>query len=80
MSREDWDVYKQTALERKEKRAKRRAAFNGGPGWKKCHETHWQYTLRGDILDYWPGTMRFRWRGKTMTGDVMAFIKKREDT
>ena len=79
MSREDWEAFDQIKKERQEKRSKRREAFDGGPSWKKHHETHWSYILLGDVLDYWPGPMRFRWRGKTMNGDVFAFIKKREE-
>lgn len=78
MSREDWEVFEAIKQERQEKRARRRAAFDGGPGWTRHHETHWSYMLLNDRLDYWPGPMRFRWRGKTMTGDVQEFIAARE--
>lgn len=78
MSREDWEVFDALKQERKEKRESRRAAFTGGDGWTRHHETHWSYELLGDRLDYWPGPMRFRWRNKTMNGDVCAFIRKRE--
>lgn len=78
MSREDWEVFDMIRDQRKQVRRQRRDAFTGGPGWV-CHcETHWSYLLDGDRLDYWPGTMRFRWRGKTMNGDVLSFIAKRE--
>lgn len=78
MSREDWEVFDLLRQERKEKRAERREAFTGGEGWKQHTDTHWSYMLLGQHLDYWPGPMRFRWRGKTMNGDVKAFIAKRE--
>lgn len=75
---DDWDVFRQLKQERRIKRAARREKFQGGPGWTKHHETHWSYNLLGERLDYWPGPMRFRWRGKTMNGDVVGFIEKRE--
>lgn len=85
MSREDWDVYKQLRKERKDARAERREAWfklvesgQAGEGWVGKHETHWQRQVLGDVLDYWPGPMKFRWRGKTMTGDVLRFIRNAE--
>lgn len=78
MSREDWEIFDEIKRERKQRRAERRAAFSGGPGWTQHHETHWSYQLLGEQLDYWPGPMRWRWRKKNSTGDVMAFIRKKE--
>ena len=78
MAREDWEAFEQLREERKQKRAERREAFGGGPGWTRHTDTHWSYRLLGEHLDYWPGPMRFRWRGKTMTGDVLGFIRNRE--
>ena len=78
MSREDWEIFDKIKKDRKAKRADRRAQFLGGHGWTQHHETHWSYCLLGERLDYWPGPKRFRWNGRTMTGDVLGFIKKRE--
>lgn len=78
MSRENFEPFVQLRRERATLRRKRRGAFAGGPGWERKHETHWQYRLNGDVLDYWPGPMKWRWRGKINTGDVFAFIRKRE--
>lgn len=77
MSREDFTGFDEIRAERRAKRQLRRDAFTGGDGWTCHNETHWSYQLLGDRLDYWPGPMRFRWRGKTMTGDVHKFISKR---
>lgn len=82
MSREDWEVFDEMKRERKEAAAARRAAWAarldklGEHRWTKCHDTHYQCTLLGDTLDYWPGTQKWRWRGKTRTGDVLRFIEK----
>ena len=46
--------------------------------WTVHREDHWSKTLLGDRLDYWPSRNKFRWRGKTMTGDVFGFIRNRE--
>lgn len=78
MSREDWEVFEELRAERKRKRAARRAAFNPGEGWKRCNDSHWQYNLLGDLLNYWPGPMKWQWRGKMMTGEVEKFIQNRE--
>lgn len=52
---------------------------NANPeGWTKHTDYHWSRTLCGDRLDYWPSRNRFRWRGKTRTGDVEGFIRNRE--
>jgi hypothetical protein len=77
MSAEDFEVFRLIKEERQEKRRSRREAFNGGEGWTRHHETHWSYVLHGERLDYWPGPQRFRWKGKTMNGDVLQFIAKR---
>lgn len=77
MSREDWEVFDLMKQERKEKRAARRAAFDPA-GWTKHHDTHYSRTLLGDRLDYWPGPKRWRWRGRSMNGNVEEFIAKRE--
>lgn len=86
MSREDWEVFDLLREERKLEKARYRQVWEARfmndelPGkWRKCCETHWQTALKGDLLDYWPGTRRFRWRGKSHTGDVVAFIKKETD-
>ncbi len=80
MSREDWAVFEEMRRERQQIKAERRAAFNPGPPWTRHHETHWSRPLLGDRLDYWPGPRKWRWRGRTRTGDVMAFIAKQEKT
>lgn len=80
MSREDWEAYDQIRAERKDKKARRREEWGqrvaGDSAWRKCHDTHWQTTIMGEVLDYWPGTMKWRYRGKTQTGDVLKFIRR----
>ena len=73
----DAEMWRAIKQERQERRQRRRAEFNGGEGWTKHHDTHWSYSLLGDRLDYWPGPKRWRWKNKTMTGNVHAFITAR---
>lgn len=49
-------------------------------GWTKHSEHHYSRTLQGERLDYWPSRQKFRWKGKTHTGDVMGFIRNRDET
>lgn len=37
-------------------------------GFRKCSDWHWQITVAGDLLDYWPSKNKWRWRGETRTG------------
>ena len=83
MSREDWEAFDALRAELKEKKARRReewaerVASGMVPGeWVCRHDTHWQTTLKGETLDYWPGTMKWRWQGRTRTGDVLKFIRQ----
>lgn len=47
-------------------------------GWRKHHETHYSYKLLGEVLDYWPGPKKWRWKGRTICGEVFKFIAKKE--
>jgi len=87
MSREDWEAFeahrKQRQDDHRDRREKFREYFDrlalANHGWRCCHyDTHYQYTLLGDTLDFWPGPGKFRWRGKTRTGLVFKFIKEQE--
>jgi hypothetical protein len=44
------------------------------PEWIKYSIVHWQTTVDGDILDYWPTKSKWRFRGKTQVGNVEKFI------
>lgn len=80
MSREDWEVFDILRQERKDKRLKRRAEFEeqyAELGWTRHTETHYSRTLDGDRVDYWPGPKKWRYRNKTMHGDVHAWLNKR---
>ena len=46
-------------------------------GWTVHTEHHWSRDLDGERLDYWPSRNKFRWKGRTMTGDVQGFINNR---
>lgn len=85
MSAEDWDLFKERDKERVLDAAERRDAFgklfDEGrlPGFHRCHETHYQYHLLGDLLDFWPGPGTFRWRNQTRHGILlMPFIREKE--
>lgn len=53
-----------------------RAQAEKDKNWIYWTDVHWQITINGDMLDFWPSTGRFRYRLKTMQGDVFAFIRK----
>lgn len=57
----------------------RRAIFDD-TGWTKHTDAHYSRSLLGDRLDYWPGRLKWRWRGKTQVGDVDQFIQQQVDT
>lgn len=79
------DFYRDWNEDKKRRKAKNLeqadSALRGAEGWKVHTDHHWQYTLNGDLLDYWPSTNKWRWRNKTHNGNVnnlLAFIKKQE--
>lgn len=39
-------------------------------GFKKFTDWHWQATVAGEILDYWPSKEKWRYRGVTQTGEA----------
>ena len=81
MGREDWEVFEALRRERQETHADRRRAWAerldalGHHRWTKHTDAHYQCMLLGTILDYWPGPKKWRWRGRTQTGDVLKFIE-----
>jgi hypothetical protein len=86
VSREDFEHFEEhRRLWRAQKETRRsdwaeKVASGQVPGvWVCRHDTHWQTTLLGDLLDYWPGTKKWRWRGQTRTGDVIVFIRNRSE-
>lgn len=85
MSREDWAAFEEIKRERSNRREKHRNSFadkysRGALSrlWIRHCETHYSYQLLGCKLEYWPGPKKWRWQGKTMTGDVFEFIQARE--
>lgn len=46
------------------------------PQWRKCSHHHWQTTIQGEVLDYWPSKRKFRFQGETRVGDVNKFFKQ----
>lgn len=59
-------------------RRHRNLASADATGWTVHCDTHWSRDLAGHRLDYWPSRHRFRWKGRTYTGDVNGFIRNRE--
>jgi hypothetical protein len=66
-------------------RGRRRAQFvkftktHERDGFHCCSEWHWQATVAGDLLDYWPSKNKWRWRGVTATGsyaDLKSVIEQ----
>ena len=46
-------------------------------GWTIHCDTHWSQKFLGSRLDYWPTRNKFRYEGRTHTGDVVGFMKNR---
>ena len=44
-------------------------------GWTRHTPYHWSRMIGTEQLDYWPTTRKWRFRNKTKTGDVNAFIE-----
>jgi len=68
------------AMKREDARRRERnlqSATDDG-GWKKHTAYHWSRDLNGDRLDFWPSRNRFHFQGRTHTGDVRGFIRRRE--
>lgn len=63
--------------ERHRERRERNLQQADPTGWTKHTEHHWSRELNGHRLDYWPSRRRFRYQGRTHTGDVDGFIRKR---
>lgn len=78
MSAEDFAPLKEMRRQYAAKKAERRAAFEGGPGWHKFSETHWRYTLNGKPLDFWPGPAKWQYEGRINRGNVYEFVTRRE--
>jgi hypothetical protein len=60
------------------KRARLEDAQSFSDGWNKPNKIHWQRDLLGSLLDWWPTTGRWRWRGRSYLGEPEAlalFIK-----
>lgn len=66
------------AMKRQDKERRERNLSNANvDGFVRHTAHHYSRDLNGDRLDYWPSRNRFRWRGKTHTGDVHGFIRNR---
>lgn len=61
----------------KRERGERNLAAADPSGWTKHMPYHWSREFRGRRLDYWPSRNRFQYAGKVMTGDVVAWMRKR---
>ena len=73
-----WDEFKAAMKGGAKLRRERNLQGADPEGWTKHTEWHWSRDLCGSRLDYWPSRNRFRWKGKTYSGDVKGFIRKRE--
>lgn len=43
-------------------------------GFKKCTDWHWQATVDGDLLDYWPSKAKWRYRNVTRQYEDQAML------
>lgn len=71
------EVYKIIREEDKERKARNLAAADP-EGWDKRSEFHWQRTLAGEVIDYWPSRNKWRYQGKTRVGDIKGWLRKKE--
>ena len=71
---EEFNALKQLNKDRK----KRNLESANSDGWNKHTPYHWSRQLGGKRLDYWPSRNKFQYDGKVMCGDVIGFIKNRE--
>lgn len=65
--------------ERDKERKQRNLAAADPTGWTQHTEYHWSRQLNGKRLDYWPSRNKFQYQGRVMAGDVVGFIKKRDE-
>ena len=52
-------------------KAKAMLSAEGSP-FRQCSPSHWQARLPGGLLDWWPSTAKWRWKGRTHQGDAAA--------
>lgn len=71
------DIFRAWNEHEKERKARNLSAADP-TGWKQHTTHHWSRFLDGDRLDYWPSRNKWQYRCRVMTGDVKAFIAKRE--
>ena len=46
-------------------------------GFRQCSDWHWQATVAGELLDFWPSKSKWRYRGETRVGnddELLAFV------
>lgn len=46
--------------------------------WVKHTQYHWQRTVNGKLLDYWPSKSKFMYCGKVRVGNVQDFMRELE--
>jgi hypothetical protein len=49
--------------------------FKPPPPWHQYTPWAWGYLLHGSMLQYWPGTRKWRWKMQTYIGNVHQFIE-----
>lgn len=78
--REVFDAVKEHHKERKARNLKAalEKVYSLG-GWEIHTEWHWSRSLNGKRLDFWPSRNKFQYEGKVMCGDVVGFIRNREN-
>lgn len=64
--------------EHKKRRHKRNLESANDTGWTKHTEYHWTRMLNDARIDYWPTRNKWRFLGKTYTGDVNTWLAKRD--
>lgn len=76
MSREDWDGWK----EGKQEKRKAQLAESDTSGWKECTPWHYQKMIGHNLINWWPSSRRWQYKGKMYYGTAEAckgFVKNK---
>ena len=61
---QELNSWRQVKAERRKEKNERLDNFDS-TGWKQHSDIHFSKIISGSKLDYWPTTMRFRYKGKS---------------
>lgn len=71
------DMWREVKAQRSAYKAANLAAADP-TGWCQHTPWHWQRTIDGKLLDYWPSTRKYQYNGRVYYGDAMDLVRKIE--